>query len=121
MRKDDGNLKSATAKGFLWGGMSNAVCQMLNLFFGIFLANILGPDDYGPIGMLAIFSAIAGSLQESGFVAALANRKQVDHDDYNAVFWFNVISSLLLYVGLYFAAPLIADYFREPVLVPLAR
>ena len=41
MRKDDGNLKSATAKGFLWGGMSNAVCQMLNLFFGIFLANIL--------------------------------------------------------------------------------
>ncbi|MBR5891122.1 MAG: lipopolysaccharide biosynthesis protein [Bacteroidaceae bacterium] len=121
MRKDDGNLKSATAKGFLWGGMSNAVCQMLNLFFGIFLANILGPDDYGPIGMLAIFSAIAGSLQESGFVAALANRKQVNHDDYNAVFWFNVISSLLLYAGLYFAAPLIADYFHEPILVPLSR
>ena len=67
MAKDQNstNLKHAVAKGFLWGGMSNAVCQMLNLFFGIFLANILGPDDYGPIGMLAIFSAIAGSLQES--------------------------------------------------------
>ncbi len=121
MRKDDGNLKSATAKGFLWGGMSNAVCQLLNLFFGIYLANILGPDDYGPIGMLAIFSAIAGSLQESGFVAAIANRKEVSHDDYNAVFWFSVIVSLALYAGLYFAAPLIADYFCEPVLVPLSR
>lgn len=121
MRKEDGNLKNATAKGFLWGGMSNAVCQLLNLFFGIYLANILGPDDYGPIGMLAIFSAIAGSLQESGFVAALANRKEVHHDDYNAVFWFNVIVSLLLYAGLYIAAPLIADYFCEPVLVELSR
>ena len=121
MRKEDGNLKNATAKGFLWGGMSNAVCQLLNLFFGIYLANILGPNDYGPIGMLAIFSAIAGSLQESGFVAALANRKEVSHDDYNAVFWFNVIVSLLLYAGLYIAAPLIADYFREPVLVELSR
>ena len=121
MRKEDGNLKNATAKGFLWGGMSNAVCQLLNLFFGIYLANILGPDDYGPIGMLAIFSAIAGSLQESGFVAALANRKEVLHDDYNAVFWFNVIVSLLLYAGLYMAAPLIADYFHEPVLVELSR
>lgn len=121
MRKDDDNLKNAAAKGFLWGGMSNAVCQLLNLFFGIYLANILGPDDYGPIGMLAIFSAIAGSLQESGFVAALANRKEIRHDDYNAVFWFNVIVSVLLYVMLYFSAPLIAAYFREPVLVPLAR
>ena len=121
MRKEDGNLKNATAKGFLWGGMSNAVCQLLNLFFGIYLANILGPDDYGPIGMLAIFSAIAGSLQESGFVAALANRKEVRHDDYNAGFWFSVIVSLLLYAGLYFAAPLIAGFFCEPVLVPLSR
>lgn len=121
MRKDDGNLKSATAKGFLWGGMSNAVCQLLNLFFGIYLANILGPDDYGPIGMLAIFSAVAGSLQESGFVAAIANRKEVGHDDYNAVFWFSVFVSLILYAGLYFAAPYIADYFCEPVLVSLSR
>lgn len=121
MSKEDGNLKNATAKGFLWGGMSNAVCLLLNLFFGIFLANILGPNDYGPIGMLAIFSAVAGSLQESGFVAALANRKEVGHDDYNAVFGFSVIVSIVLYIGLYFAAPLIADYFREPILVPLSR
>ena len=121
MSKEGSNLKNATAKGFLWGGMSNAVCLLLNLFFGIFLANILGPDDYGPIGMLAIFSAVAGSLQESGFVAALANRKEAGHDDYNAVFWFSVIVSVVLYIGLYFAAPLIADYFREPILVPLSR
>ncbi len=116
-----GNLKSAVAKGFLWGGMSNVVCQLLNLFIGIFLARILGPDDYGPVGMLAIFSAIAGSLQDSGFVAALANRKQVTHDDYNAVFWFNIIVSGVMYAGLFFSAPLIVDFFDEPSLLWLSR
>ena len=116
-----GNLKSAVAKGFLWGGMSNVVCQLLNLSIGIFLARILGPDDYGPVGMLAIFSAIAGSLQDSGFVAALANRKQVAHDDYNAVFWFNIIVSVVMYAVLFFSAPLIVDFFDEPSLLWLSR
>lgn len=115
------DLKHAVAKGFLWGGMSNVVCQLLSLLFGIYLARILGPNDYGPIGMLAIFSAIAGSLQESGFVQAIANRKKVGHDDYNAVFWFNILVSVLMYVALYLSAPIIADFFNLPILVPLSR
>ena len=115
------NLKHVVAKGFLWGGMSNALCQLFSLFFGVYLARILGPDDYGPIGMLAIFSALAGSLQDSGFVAAIANRKRVTHDDYNAVFWFNILISLFMYGVLYFCAPLIASFFKQPVLVGLSR
>lgn len=115
------SLKHAVAKGFLWGGMSNAVCQFLSLFFGIYLARILGPDDYGPIGMLAIFSAIAGSLQDSGFVMAIANRKEVTHDDYNAVFWFNIIISFVMYGVLYLCAPFIAEFFNQPILVELSR
>ena len=105
----------------LWGGLSNSVCQLLSLIFGIYLARVLGPDDYGPIGMLAIFTAIAGSLQDSGFVAAIANRKTVGHDDYNAVFWFNILISLFMYAVLYICAPLIADFFKQPVLVDLSR
>ena len=115
------NLKQAVAKGFFWGGVSNVICQLFSLVFGVYMARILGPDDYGPIGMLAIFSGIAGSLQDSGFVAALANRKNVTHDDYNAVFWFNVLISLLMYGVLFMCAPLIADFFNQPILVDLSR
>ena len=115
------NLKHTVAKGMFWGGVSNTVCQLLSLLFGIYLARILGPEDYGPIGMLAIFTAIAGSLQDSGFVAAIANRKTATHDDYNAVFWFNIIISLLMYAVLYFCAPLIAAFFNQPILVNLSR
>ncbi|MBR5812941.1 MAG: lipopolysaccharide biosynthesis protein [Bacteroidaceae bacterium] len=120
MTKDSSkhNLKHAAAKGMFWGGVSNAVCQVLSLFFGIFLARILGPDDYGPVGVLAIFSAIAGSLQDGGFVAAIANRKTVTHDDYNAVFWFSIIISLFMYGVLYSCAPFIADFFKESFVQP---
>ena len=120
-REHTNSLKHTVAKGMLWGGVSNTVCQLLSLVFGIYLARILTPDDYCPIGMLAIFSAIAGSLQDSGFVAAIANRKSVGHDDYNAVFWFNILISLFMYAVLYLCAPLIADFFNQPVLVSLSR
>ena len=115
------SLKEKTAKGLFWGGLSNGVQQLLNLFFGIFLSRILTPDDYGMVGMLSIFSLIAGSLQESGFIAALANKREISHKDYNAVFWFSTGLSACLYLILFFCAPLIAQFYNTPQLTALAR
>lgn len=95
--------------------------QLLGAVFGVWLLNILDPDDYGKMAALVIFSNIASVLQESGFTAALANKREPTHEEYNAVFWFNIIVGILLYVILFFAAPLIADFYHEPVLCPLAR
>ena len=108
------SLKEKTAKGLFWGGFSNGIQQLLNLLFGIFLARLLTPADYGMVGMLAIFSLIASSIQESGFTAALVNKKEVTHNDYNAVFWFNAAISLSLYLLLFLCAPLIADFYHTP-------
>ena len=58
----ESSLKEKTAKGLFWGGFSNGAQQLLNLGFGIVLARLLDASDYGMIGMLAIFSAIAGTL-----------------------------------------------------------
>lgn len=115
------SLKEKTAQGLLWGGLSNGAQQVLNLFFGIFLARLLSPEDYGMVGMLSIFSLIAGALQESGFTAALANKREVSHKDYNAVFWFSTGLSACLYLILYGCAPLIARFYDIPELTALAR
>ena len=122
MKKEEpSSLKEKTARGLFWGGVSNSVQQLLNLFFGIFLARLLTPADYGMVGMLSIFSLIASTLQESGFTAALANKKDAGHSDYNAVFWFSTLMGLTLYVVLFFCAPLIAGFYHTPELTPLAR
>lgn len=114
-------LKDKTAKGLVWGGLSNGAQQLFNLAIGIFLARMLSPADYGMVGVLTIFSLIAGSLQDSGFTSALANLKQATARDYNAVFWFNVLTSITIYGILFFCAPLIAEFYRQPALTALSR
>ena len=114
-------LKEKTAKGLFWGGMSNAAQQLLNLGFGIILARKLSQADYGLVGMLTIFSLIAVSFQEGGFISALNRKKEVTHRDYNAVFWTCSLVSLGIYVVLFFAAPLIADFYNDQRLVSLSR
>ena len=117
----ESSLKEKTAKGLFWGGFSNGAQQLLNLAFGIALGRLLDASDYGMVGMLTIFSAIASALQEGGFVSALTNRKEVCHKDYNAVFWFSILCSITIYILLFFAAPLIADFYKIPELIPLSR
>ena len=117
----DESLKDKTAKGLFWGGMNNGVQQLLGLTFGILLGRLLDPSDYGMTAMLAVFSVIANELQSSGFKTGLINLKSPRHDDYNAVFWFNIIAGVVIYAILFLSAPLIADYYHQPKLIPLSR
>jgi O-antigen/teichoic acid export membrane protein len=115
------SLKQKTAKGLLWGALNNGTTQVLNLVLGIFLARLLTPSDYGIVGVLTIFSAIAAMLQSSGLGTALINIKKPTDNDYNAVFWFNILVSLSLYTILFCCAPFIADFFHQPCLVNVSR
>src|SRR5215469_3340911 len=106
----ESTLKEKTAKGLFWGGISNLFQQIIGAGFGIAIARILSPDDYGLIGMLAIFTAIANTLMDSGFTAALVNKKEIRHEDYNAVFWFSLLLGIVIYLILFSTAPLIAHF-----------
>ena len=115
------NLKQKTAKGLLWGGIGNAALQILGVVLGIFLARILSPNDYGLIGMLAIFTGIAATIINCGFSTALTNIKEATQKDYDAVFWFTVFIGLFLYISLFFCAPAIARFYGQPELVAISR
>lgn len=114
-------LKEKTAKGLFWGGVSNGIQQILNVVFGVFLARLLSPGDYGLIGMLGVFLGVAAILQDSGFSTALINQKEIKHEDYNAVFWFSLFIGTVSYVILFFCAPLIARFYGQPELTNLSR
>lgn len=115
------NLKEKTARSLLWGVINNGGMQVLYVVFGIVLGRLLSPAEYGIVGVLTLFTAIAGAIQASGFTQGLVNLKSPTARDYNAVFWFNLLVSLSLYTLLFVSAPLIADYFRQPCLVEVSR
>ena len=114
-------LKEKTARGLFWSGLSGGIQKTLNLLFGIILARLLTQSDYGMVGLLAIFSQVAGTLQEGGFINALNRRKNICDADYNAVFWFSTLTGFVLYSLLFISAPLIAHFYGIEELTALAR
>ena len=121
MNMEQKSLKQKAAGGMLWGGLSGGLMQLIGAVFGLVLLRYLTPEDYGKVAMLNIFAALASALQESGFIAALCNRREPTHEEYNSVFWFNLLVSGSLYIILWFCAPLIADFYGDTDLIPLAR
>lgn len=73
------------------------------------------------MAMISIYSLVATALQDSGFRTALTNIEHPKDEDYNSVFWFNIIMASSLYLILFFAAPLIGEYYHTPRVVPLCR
>ena len=114
-------LKQKTARGLLWGGLNSGLQQVIGLAFGIVLGRLLCPDDYGMMAMISIFSLVATALQDSGFRTALTNLHNPTAEDYNSVFWFNILMATTLYLILFFAAPLIGEYYHTERVVPLCR
>ena len=121
LRTMDYGLKERAAKGFLWGFLNNGTVQVLGALFGILILQRLDPSAQGKITKLMVFAVLASILQESGFTAALCNLKEPSHRDYNAVFWCQAGIGTVLYVLLFFCAPLISSFYHDPELLWLSR
>ncbi|MCH4147959.1 MAG: lipopolysaccharide biosynthesis protein [Prevotella sp.] len=113
------SLKQKTISALLWNLIDRFGQQVLQFIVVIIVANILVPDDYALVAMLAIFTAIGNLIIESGFGAALIQKKNADDKDFSTVFWFNLMMSIGLYALLMGASPLIVNYFHEPMLTQI--
>jgi O-antigen/teichoic acid export membrane protein len=115
------NLKEETSKGMFWGGFVSLLQQILSLGFSIIIVRRLSPAEFGMVGMLTIFTAVATCLQDGGLVWALTNKNNITHVQYSSVFWLNVTISGFIYFILFFCSPLIASYFKHEELIWLSR
>lgn len=118
---EEKEFQKKTRSAFLWNLFDRVGSQLVSMVVGIALARILGAAEYGLTGSLAIFTALSQTLSDSGFSSALVRKQHVTEEDYNTVFYYNLFISCAMYIGGFFAAPLIADFFKEPILVPIAR
>lgn len=115
------SLKQKAAKGILWSTVERFSVQGVQFVIMIVMARLLTPYDYGIIGMLAIFIAVAQSLIDSGFSQALIRKQDRTDVDNNTVFYFNIVVSALLYLILYVSAPFVADFYDTPQLCTVMR
>lgn len=115
------NLKSSAVNGAIWTGVEKFSRQAVQFVIGIILARVLSPDDFGVIGMLAIFIAIAQTFTDSGLSSALIQKKDRTEVDCSTMFFFSIGAGVLFYLLLYATAPLIADFYNMPILTDVTR
>ncbi len=119
---DEADMKLRTARTIKWNVIDRVSSQLLYAVSGIVLARLLSPNDFGLVGAVAIFQAFASLMVDSGFSYALLQRKTPSHLDYSTVLWFNIAMATIIYLSLWFAAPLIADCFQDDSrLIALSR
>lgn len=114
-------LKDKTVKGVVWSSVERFSVQGVQFLVMLIIARILAPKDFGLVGMLAIFMAVAQTLIDSGFSQALIRKQDRTETDNSTVFYFNIVASTLLYLLLYAVAPWVADFYEEPQLCNLMR
>lgn len=115
------NLKQKTKKGLVWSMIERFATQGVQFLFGIILARLLSPDDYGIIAMPLVFLAIAQCIIDSGFSTALIRKPELTEDDLSTAFYFNIGIGILCYAVLFFSSPLIADFYHTPILSSLLK
>lgn len=115
------NLQQKTFSGMIWTFAQHFSLEGFGFVQGIILARLLVPKDYGLVAMTQIFFAIARVFIDSGFGNALMRKKNRKEIDYSTVFYTNVVLTFFFAVALFFSAPLIADFYNEPILRGIVR
>ena len=113
--------KNTTVKNFIWRFAERCGAQLVTFVVSIVLARILSPDDYGTVALVTVFTTILQVFVDSGLGVALIQKKNADDLDFSSVFYFNFVVCIVLYAGMFFAAPIIASFYNDLTLIPIIR
>lgn len=114
-------LKEKSISALIWSTFDKVFYQIIYIISGIVLANKLFPEDFGVVGIIAVFSAFITIFVDGGFNVALIQHKDTTNKDYHSVFSFNLFISISLYLLLFFLAPAISHYYNDARLTSLSR
>lgn len=115
------SLKHQAIHGTVWSAIEQFSFLGIQFLLQIVLARLLTPTDYGIVGILAVFLAIANAFIDCGFTSALVQNQQRTEEDFSTAFYFNTAVALVFYALLFIAAPFIATLYKMPILMPVTR
>lgn len=114
-------LRKKTVTGSFWTLFERFGYLGIQFCSNLVLARLLMPSDFGTIGLLIVFTSLSYVLIDSGLSSALIQKKEISEEDKSTVFFTNFALAILVYIVLFFAAPLIARYFHNPEIRNLLR
>ena len=115
------SLKQQAVTGVKWSAVDTVSRQVVSFVVTLVLARLLEPSDFGLVGMVSVFIGVSGVFVDSGFSQALIRKLDRTEEDNATAFFFNIFVGALIYVILFFTAPLIARFYNEPQLTSITR
>jgi len=115
------NLGDSIRHGTKWLFTGNLSSQALQFAFGIVLARLLTPADFGLLVTVQIFTGFVGMFASGGMGEALVRAKEAREEDFQTVFTFQLATGVLIYAGFYLVAPWFALWFHQPIYESILR
>ena len=114
-------LKEKTITSLIWNAIERFMVQGGQFVIKILIARQISPDDYGLVGIVAVFLVLSDVIINGGFSQALIQKKDRTSLDYSTVFYINIFVAILLYLALFFFSPLISDFYNDQRLTDIIR
>lgn len=115
------SLGQQTVSGVAWTTVQRFASLFLAFVANLVLARLLSPDDFGCVGLLMIFISLSQIFVDGGFGSALIQKKEPTQEDYSTIFYWNLMLATVLYLILFFLAPVIARFYEIPILKEILR
>lgn len=115
------NERNSVVGGMAWKMGERLISQGVSFVVSMILARLLMPDDYGTIALVQVFINLSAVFLNSGFATSLIQKKDADDTDFSTIYYCSQLCAVALYVILFFCAPLVAEFYDKPILVPVLR
>ena len=113
------DLKGKTIRGGLARFCALGTNFLLRVSSLMVLARLLGPKDFGLMGMVTAFTGVLGLFRDFGLSSAAVQSTTVTTEQMSTLFWINMLLGALLGAVTLAMAPAIGAFYQEPQLVPL--
>ena len=107
-------LRARAVYGVKWTATSTAVVTILKYVRTIVLARLLVPDDFGLMTMVTVIVGLGQAFSDMGISLALIWKQDASEDELSSVYWFNILTGVLVSALVAAAAPLIVRFYNEP-------
>lgn len=107
--------------GVKWLVAGNLGGNFLQFVFGVVLARLLVPADFGMLVTIQIFTGIAGYVAGGGMGEALVQAREVNSQHYRVVFTIQLAIGVLIYAFFYYFAPWFSRWYDNSIYIELMR
>ena len=115
-----GGYRERALSAVKWSVSGDLAEQSIRLIFGVALARLLPPRDFGLIAMVTAITQIVGALAELGLADAIVQRRELTEAHRSSVFWVLLLAGCVLGAAQVAGATVIASVYGAHELTALA-